>query len=65
MYEFINKGNSFLEIPKLSLRDEGNFTCAVSNEFGYAKKMYRLCVISKSKKYHHENYATCSGVSFV
>lgn len=45
--EIVNRGNSFLEVPRMSLRDEGNYTCAVSHEFGYAKKMFRVCIISK------------------
>ncbi|ODN01985.1 Hemicentin-2 [Orchesella cincta] len=50
VYEFINKGNSFLEIPRVALKDEGNYTCSVSHELGYATKQYRICVIKRGVK---------------
>ncbi|OXA50005.1 neural cell adhesion molecule L1 [Folsomia candida] len=49
-YQLISNGNSFLEIPKTSIKSEGSYTCTVSNDFGVARKVFKLCVIAPGVK---------------
>jgi len=49
-YQLISNGNSFLEIPRTSVKSEGNYSCTVSNDSGVARKVFKLCVIAPGVK---------------